>query len=232
MLPYQLIHAIVGTSPMVYRGSTCCFTPSPPCIQGVPMETANFDTSLLEQCRLLQPAALDVLFRQYEKPVIRLIYRMVGARDEAEDIAQEVFVKIVRALPGFRGDANLTTWIYRITMNHCLNYRRKWFIRQRTPTISLDVSPDSSSDGAATPQIAGDIEDPMRVLLNTELHSKIQIALQKLSPQLRSIIILRDIEGMNYEEISETLGISMGTVKSRINRARSALREELRPYLS
>lgn len=201
-------------------------------LNGVALVEDTLDRETIEKCRMLEPVALDNLFRFYEKRVLGLVYRMVGSQEEAEDIAQEIFVKIFKALPNFRGDSQLTTWIYRITINHCHNYRRKWFVRKNKHAFSLDE--ELSAIKLANDQHFQNVStsNPMKKTLQNELASVLERGLLSLSPHLRSIIILRDIEGLNYDEIAETLGISLGTVKSRLNRARTALRKKLASYMT
>jgi RNA polymerase sigma-70 factor, ECF subfamily len=194
------------------------------------------DRETLEKCRQLDPIAIDQLFRTYEKPVVRLITRMIGTQAEAEDLAQDVFVKIIRAMPAFRGDANLTTWIYRITMNHCLNARRGWFHRRIMVPLEGGLGPDSDRTGTGfeamvAKKISENGANPMDITIHRELHDALQRGLNQLSPVLRGILILRDVEGLNYDEIAETLGVSIGTVKSRLSRARAALREKIKRFL-
>ncbi|MBN2384327.1 sigma-70 family RNA polymerase sigma factor [bacterium] len=190
----------------------------------------TLDRELVQRCQQHDSLALEQLFRAYEKRVITLVCRMIGNREEAEDIAQDIFVNVYKALPRFRAEARLTTWIYRITINHCLNHRRKWFQRRTKHAFSLD-EPIEHETGSIHREVADDSPDPADRVLERELQKALQDGLMTLSPRLRSIVILRDIEGLNYDEIAETLDISLGTVKSRLNRARLALRQKIEPYL-
>jgi RNA polymerase sigma-70 factor (ECF subfamily) len=154
---------------------------------------------------------------------------MLGDSGDAADAVQEVFVKVFRNIQGFRGESSLKTWIFRIAFSEILNRLRWWKRRYRSSTISLD----DNRNGAGSPTNVTDSQpSPLQALECREQEEAIQRALTKLSNDHRSILVLRDIEGFSYTEIADILGVSTGTVKSRLARARSDMKKSLMRYLS
>src|SRR5512140_1682015 len=156
--------------------------------------------------------------------VVQLAVNLLGARDEALDLSQEVFLRVFRTIHRFRGQSSLRTWIYRIAVNQARNRHRFWRRRHRADQVSLDQhiaahGDDFRSAGETTPD---------RVLVQKELAAQLQQALDHLPFDQRTAIVLREIDGLSYEEIAFSLGVAVGTVKSRLTRARQALRLELR----
>lgn len=194
-------------------------------VRGYSMSLNISEQELLQRCKDHDPLALDYLCRLYERKVFNLVYKMLGTQEEAEDITQDIFLKIIKHIPTFQGNSRLYTWICRITMNHCLNVRRSWFTRKKFQTFSVDSSYSDDERQPAT--IEDHDKNPLEQAMNRELQKDIQRSLLALSPKLRSILVLRDMEGFSYEEIAEMLDISAGTVKSRISRARNTLRKLL-----
>jgi len=179
---------------------------------------------LLAALRRGEEAAYETLILRYQKPVFNLVCRLVDDSTEAADVVQEVFLKVFRKVASFRGDSSLKTWLYRIAVNEARNQRR-WFGRHRRREVALDPSPGES-------QGYGDwIEDtgrsPFQLTLDHETQAMIEEALKAVNPTFRAALVLREIEGLGYEEIAEILEISLGTVKSRILRGREALRKSL-----
>jgi RNA polymerase sigma-70 factor (ECF subfamily) len=174
-----------------------------------------------------EDAAYDELVRTYNASIFHVAYRMLGDTAEASDVVQEIFIKVFRNIGGFKGEAALKTWIFRIALSEILNRHRWWKSRHRSSTVSLDDQPNGHEycvpDSGPTPE---------EILESKEREGAIQEALGKLSSEHRSIIVLRDIEGFSYTEIAEVLGISMGTVKSRLARGREDLKKSLIRYLS
>ena len=156
------------------------------------------------------PSAFNELLLKYRNRVMGVAVRMLGDRAEAEDLAQDVFVKVYHALNGFRGESLFSTWLYRITANSCLNHRKKQKheIQLARGFDGLALIP---SDGASNPH---------SLLEKKELTLLLEKAIQALPRERRIILILRDIEGLSYEQIGETLGVELGTVRSRLHRAR------------
>src|SRR6266516_3312204 len=176
-----------------------------------------------------EDAAYDELVRVYHASIFHIAYRMLGDNAEASDIVQEIFLKVFRNIGGFKGEAALKTWIFKIAFSEILNRLRWWKRRHRYTTLSLDESPNGNTPGDG---VADAGPTPEEVLQAKEREDAIQQALRRLSHEHRSIIVLRDIEGFSYTEIADVLGISMGTVKSRLARARADLKKSLMRYLS
>lgn len=175
--------------------------------------------------------AFDALVAQYTGRVFAVAFRMLGDRAEAEDLCQEVFVTLHKALPGFRGDSRLSTWIYRITKNRCLN--RIKFLKRRHIGQHADVDDPAMANATADPNASGGGKnDPRRLLAEQALSELIQTHLLMLPEEQRSLVVLRDLEGLSYEEIVEVTDLAIGTVKSRLHRARAALARTLAPHLS
>jgi RNA polymerase sigma-70 factor, ECF subfamily len=174
-----------------------------------------------------EDAAYDELVRTYNSSIFHVAYRMLGDTAEAADVVQEIFIKVFRNIGGFKGESALKTWIFRIALSEILNRLRWWKSRHRSSTFSLDDQPGGNghyvTDSGPTPD---------EVLESKEREFAIQQALGKLSRDHRSIVVLRDIEGFSYTEIADVLGISIGTVKSRLARARGDLKKSLMHYLS
>jgi len=167
--------------------------------------------------------AFGELVAIYEKQVYSVAYRFMGNPEDASDLAQEAFVRAFRAIKSFRGEASFKTWLYHIIANVCRDELRK---RKRQPVVSLDA-PIVTEDGF----IAREQDDwslaPERVYESIELQETLQKLLNQLTPEYRQVLVLREIQGFTYEEIAQILECSLGTVKSRINRARKALRDLL-----
>jgi RNA polymerase sigma-70 factor (ECF subfamily) len=176
-----------------------------------------------------EDAAYDELVRTYNAPVFHVAYRMLGDSGDAADAVQEIFIKVFRNIRGFRGDSSLKTWIFRIAFSEILNRLRWWKRRFRSSTVSLD----DDRKGTGSPiHLRSSSPSPHHVLESKERDQAIQQALTKLSGEHRSIVILRDIEGFSYNEIANILGVSCGTVKSRLARARADMKKSLVRFLS
>jgi RNA polymerase sigma-70 factor (ECF subfamily) len=175
--------------------------------------------------------AFDHLFQAYEQKIFNLVYRLVGDYEDAADLTADTFVRALRAYDRFRGDAHPYTWLYRIALNLCKNYFRQQQHRSRVHCFSLDRPADH--EGQPLPR---EIEDagpgPHQRVESKELESKVAKCLLQLRPELRALVVLRDLQGLSYQEIGRVLGCSEKAVKSRLFRARSQLREQLTPYLS
>jgi RNA polymerase sigma-70 factor (ECF subfamily) len=168
--------------------------------------------------------AFEQLVRRHEKRVFRLLLRMMGSREEAEDVAQETFISLYRHGKRFRSEARFSTFVYRVAANAALN-RRRTLGRSRTRIEKLAVRQAAGDDLPQQPR------DPEDSTLGHELTQHVRDALGTLSPALRMPVVLYDIEGLSYGEIANVLSVAEGTVKSRIHRARQALREELQGLL-
>lgn len=165
--------------------------------------------------------AFDELVRRYEGKIYGMAYRFVGNHADANDLAQDTFIRVYQALAGFRGDAAFSTWLYRIAANICRDELRK---RQRRRSVSMDEMIDASPANVPT---ADGSYSPEETVQRRELQRQVQFCLNELSDDHRLVLIMREIQGLSYEEIASALQCSMGTVKSRISRARSALKEKM-----
>ena len=174
-----------------------------------------------------EDAAYDELVRTYNASIFHVAYRMLGDTAEASDVVQEIFIKVFRNIGSFKGQAALKTWIFRIALSEILNRLRWWKSRHRSSTVSLDDQPNGHEH-----YVPDSGPSPEEMLESKERDLAIQQALGKLSSEHRSIIVLRDIEGFSYTEIADVLGVSMGTVKSRLARGREDLKKSLIRYLS
>ncbi len=183
------------------------------------------DAALLAGLREGDEASYEVLIQRYERPVYNLVSRLVDDPADAADAVQEVFLKVFRKVAWFRGDSSLKTWIYRIAINEARNQRR-WFGRHKQREVGLEPLPGESS-GGYTNYLEDQQPSPFDIALDHETRALIEQALNEVSPAFRAALVLREIEGLSYEEISEILEVSLGTVKSRILRGREALRKAL-----
>lgn len=169
-------------------------------------------------------AAFNVLVTTYERRVFSLVFRMLGRRDEAEDLAQEVFVQVFKAIDQFRGDSKLSTWIYRIAVNLCKN-RSKYLSRRHAGNQDdVDALAERAPLTAAKGVSVGDISRPDELVEGMQLELVVKRAIAQIDPDFREVLVLRDVEDLSYEEIASVTGLPDGTVKSRIHRARAQLR--------
>ena len=171
--------------------------------------------------------AFNQLVEAYEHRVFRLVHRMLGRRDEAEDMAQEVFVQVFKAIGQFRGDSKLSTWLYRIAVNLCKN-RLKYLSRRHSDAQDefetvAEHAPLSSSKGVTY----GGVARPDQVLEGYQVERIVQRCMAEIEPEFREVLVLRDVEDLSYEEIAEITGLADGTVKSRIHRARGVLKQKV-----
>jgi RNA polymerase sigma-70 factor (ECF subfamily) len=193
------------------------------------MEETSTDVDLIKKCQEGSLEAFDELVLKYQKKVFNVAYRLLDNYDEANDIAQEVFVRVFRAIKGFRFKAQIFTWLYRITVNLSKN-RLRVLAGERKRNTSLD-DPISTEEGEMKRQVADDSPLPQDQLINKEKGELIAKALASLEDEFRTVVVLRDIEGLGYKEIACILKINIGTVKSRLHRARMLLREKLKGVL-
>ena len=184
------------------------------------------DRELVERVQRGDSAAFDVLVRKYQHRVIGLIGRYVHDWSECQDIAQEVFMRAYRALGNFRGDAQFSTWLHRIAVNTAKNHLVAQ--NRRPPTDDIDVMDAEQFD---TSLRLRDTDTPEHELLRQEIETTVMDAVNRLPGELRDAITLREVEGLSYDEIAERMGCPIGTVRSRIFRAREAIDAQLRPLL-
>jgi len=186
--------------------------------------TVSDDFTLIRAIQAGDHLAFKSLVRRYQHQVANLIYVTIGNRDDVEDIAQEVFIRVYRSLPKFKFDASFFSWLYRITMNLCIDEIRKRKIRK---VLSLDFL---TEDALEVRRKSKEYEIPSDALLQEEKRGVIQSALQRLTPDHREVLVLREYQNYSYNEIAETLDLSMEAVKSRIFRARAELKKMLNDY--
>jgi RNA polymerase sigma-70 factor, ECF subfamily len=180
------------------------------------------EAALIARCAAGDEAACAELVAAHQRMVYGLALNLLGDRDEALDLSQEVFLRVFRTLSSFGGRSALRTWIYRIAVNQARNRRRWWSRRRRSDQVSLDEHVLKFGDVESKQDIL-----PDRLLASKETAAKIWQALERLPFDQRTALILREVDGLRYEEIAFTLGVAVGTVKSRLTRARQALRADL-----
>jgi RNA polymerase sigma-70 factor (ECF subfamily) len=184
------------------------------------------DQQLVQRVQKGDKAAFDLLVRKYQHRVLKLVGRFVNDSAEAEDVAQEAFLKAYRALAAFRGDSAFYTWLYRIAINTAKNALVA--NRRRPVDFDLDLQDPDQHDRQS---MLKDSDTPEGVLLTDEIREVVERALEQLPEDLRTAIVLRELEGLSYEEIAEAMDCPVGTVRSRIFRAREAIDKKLKPLL-
>jgi RNA polymerase sigma-70 factor, ECF subfamily len=188
-------------------------------------DAASADWALVQQCAGGDEIACARLVTDHQRMVYQLAMHLLGDPQEALDLSQEVFLRVFRMLPHFRGQSTLRTWIYRIVINQASNRQRWWRRRHRSQQVALDEQTATHGEFADSRAFAM----PDRVLQQQETAGRVWGALSRLPFDQRAVIVLREIDGLSYEEIAASLGVAVGTVKSRLARARSSLRSALRP---
>ena len=168
--------------------------------------------------------AFNELVTTYERRVFALVFRMLGRRDEAEDLSQEVFVQVFKAIDQFRGDSKLSTWIYRIAVNLCKNRSKYNSRRHQGQQDDVDAIAERAPLTAAKGVSVGGISRPDELVEGMQLEMVVKRAIAQIEPDFREVLVLRDVEDLSYEEIAQVTGLADGTVKSRIHRARAQLR--------
>jgi len=187
-------------------------------------EVASREAALIQRCTARDEDACAELVSEHQRMVYQLSLNLLGDHNEALDLSQEVFLRVFRTIHTFRGHAALRTWIYRIVINQARNRQRWWRRRHRSQQISLDEHIRNHGEIAQSSNGGS----PERVLGQKQLGERIRTALDRLPFDQKTALVLREIDGLSYEEIGFSLGIAVGTVKSRLARAREALRAELR----
>jgi RNA polymerase sigma-70 factor (ECF subfamily) len=201
--------------------------------EAVQPETASIDDAVLvERCRRGDSAAAERLILRYQNRIYNAILKMCANADDAEELTQDTFVKVIENIDKFEGKSSFYTWLFRIAVNLTLNYCQR---KVRVGFRSLDAEDNERSDrakGVLKEYLSDDSSpDPAVVAANKELCKIVLRALMKLGDEQRAVVVLRDIEGMNYAQIAEVLDIELGTVRSRLSRARSNLREIMEAIL-
>ena len=185
-------------------------------------EVESGEAALIARCTIGDEAACAELVAAHQRMVYGLAFNLLGNRDDALDLSQDVFLRVFRTLSRFRGQSALRTWIYRIVVNQARNRQRWWRRRHRAEQVSLDDYLRNFGDLEARQDIL-----PDRLLASKETAAKIWQAMDRLPFEQRTALILREVDGLRYDEIAYSLDVAVGTVKSRLTRARQALRAEL-----
>jgi len=188
---------------------------------------AGDDRTLVKAAQAGDAKAFRALVERYQRRVVQLALAMTKDADEAMDIAQETFVRVHRYLPSFKGDSSFFTWTYRIAMNLCLDAQRR---KGRLERVDVEQGDEAEIEAAMDPPSAA-LAGPQRQALNAELRDRIEEALASLSDNHRAILLLREVEGLSYEDLAKVLGIRKGTVMSRLFHARLKMQNKLREYL-
>jgi RNA polymerase sigma-70 factor (ECF subfamily) len=191
------------------------------------MGDREVDQQLVERAQRGDKHAFELLVAKYQRKLARLLSRFIRDPGEVEDVVQEAFIKAYRALPSFRGDSAFYTWLYRIGINAAKNYLVAMGRRAPTSTEHDAEDAESFDDG----EQLRDINTPENMLMSKQVANVVNAAMDQLPEELRTAITLREIEGMSYEDIAEIMNCPIGTVRSRIFRAREAIAEKLRPML-
>lgn len=193
--------------------------------------TSSAERRLVRKLKARNPDAFESLMQSYQGPIFNMLFRMIGNREEAEDLAQEVFITVFKRIDTFRGESSLATWIYRIASNHCIN-RKKYLTRRRHyDKRSFDDVGDRDQLGDGRAGVSERVPRPDEMAEGFQMERLIQEAISSLDEEQRLVVVLRDVQNLSYEEIGEITGLPPGTVKSRLHRARMALKEKLAGHL-
>jgi RNA polymerase sigma-70 factor, ECF subfamily len=193
-------------------------------------EQGDADALLVERAKRGEVSAFEMLVVKYQRRIERLIGRMVRDSDLVQDIAQETFIRAYRALPQFRGDSAFYTWLYRIAVNTA----KKALVEKKRDPLVFEGAMVSTDEGEEPSRVENELtngETPETVLAGRQVAATVNAAIEALSEDLRQAIVLREIEGLSYEEIADVMNCPIGTVRSRIFRAREAIAVKLRPLL-
>ncbi len=191
------------------------------------MSERDVDQQLVERVQRGDKRAFDLLVSKYQRKLFRLLSRLIRDPAEIEDVAQEAFIKAYRALPNFRGESAFYTWLYRIAINTAKNYLVAQGRRAPTQSDTEIEDAENFDDG----ELLRNEDTPDRILLSKQVAEAVNRAIEALPEELRTAIVLRELEGLTYEEIAASMNCPIGTVRSRIFRAREAVAEALRPLL-
>jgi len=194
------------------------------------LEAAD-DKILVERFKGGDQAAFKELVLKYQKKVYLIVYGMLGNHHDAQDKTQEVFLRVFKHLPSFEGTSSFYTWIYRISVNLCIDHYRRRKMRSYEYDDSFKHAPGVVEESVFPVVSSASRETPTGRLLKEELGAKIREAMDKLSPKHRQVLVLRELEGMSYQEIADIVGISIGTVMSRLFHARKQMQRRLAHYL-
>ena len=185
------------------------------------------DNLLVERFKGGDAAAFDQLVARYWDRIYAMVHQLLRNAEDAEEVTQDAFIRAHRGLGNFRGDSAFSTWLYQIATNLARNRYWYWWRRKRDKSVSLDAPVGPDNDTTIAELIPAEQETPEDATVTQEFVSRVAECMEELGEKHREILILRNVQNLSYEEIAEILGISVGTVKSRIARARESLREKL-----
>jgi RNA polymerase sigma-70 factor (ECF subfamily) len=189
------------------------------------------EASIVAELKAGSEEAYDWLIAHYHQPIYSLVYRILSNPADAADTTQEVFLKVFRGMKRFNGQSSLKTWLYRIAIHEASNQRRWWF-RHKSKETSMEAQEDENGNSVGLCHTLADPgESPFEQLAHEEIRARVEDELRQVSEPFRTVVLLRDIEGLSYEEIAEVLQISLGTVKSRLIRGREALKKRLESFV-
>jgi RNA polymerase sigma-70 factor, ECF subfamily len=192
------------------------------------------DSALTAELQAGSEEAFSSLIAQYQAPVYSLISRLLKDPSDAPDITQDVFIKVFRGIRNFHGDSSLRTWIYRIALHEASNQRR-WWSRHRGREVTIEAQTDAAeqlNSISLKDKLVDEHASPFEMAAHEEIRAKVESELRKLPEPFRTVVVLRDLEGMAYDEIAEILGTQLGTVKSRLVRGRAMLRLRLGDFIA
>ena len=194
--------------------------------------TADFEAQVAQAKAAQKQIEFEAVVARYHSKVFQLVYRYLGDYEEASDLTQDTFVRAFNAWDEFRGDSQVYTWLYRIALNLCHNAQKRIQRRQRMERWSLDTAPDDDFEARGPIEVADERPLPLQRLEGDEVRQRLREALMDLPENYRVVIVLRDIEGLTYEEIARVTDSTLEAIKSRLFRARQTLRRTLEPYMS
>lgn len=185
-----------------------------------------YDEELIIRLQRGDEWAFQLLVRRFRKKIFSIAFGITVDVQESQDIMQEVFLQVYRGIAAFKGESSLSTWLHRITVNRCLNWKRRWSRRLRGRHVSMD-----SADTLPEKKLQSDLPSPENRLADAQTHLQIDRALKLLPDQIRVVFVLKELEGLSYEEIANALDIKIGTVRSRLFNARKRLKAILQPLV-
>jgi RNA polymerase sigma-70 factor (ECF subfamily) len=189
------------------------------------------EASIVAELKAGSEEAYNWLIAHYHQPIYSLVYRIVNDPADAADTTQEVFLKVFRGMKRFNGESSLKTWLYRIAIHEASNQRRWWFRhKSKESSMAAQEDEDGNSYGLCD-TLADQGESPFELLAHEEIRARVEEELRQVPEPYRTVVLLRDIEGLSYEEIAEVLQVSLGTVKSRLIRGRDALKKRLESFV-
>jgi RNA polymerase sigma-70 factor, ECF subfamily len=196
-----------------------------------PNEPMDIDARLIRAVQAGDMTAFDALVHRHKDKLFNLVYRFLGDYQEADECSQEIFIKVYKSIDTFRFESTFSTWLFRMAVNTCKNRLKSSGYRWKKKTVPLE-NVDGSRDGNPAFEIANGSPGPIAVLEKKERWARVQKAISSLPEEQNRVVVLRDIQGLSYQEISDITGLNPGTVKSKLARARLALRNKLKPLLN